>query len=106
MARVERPEDSPIFGIRRSCKMLQDVAKDPLRTISRQVGENNDDYLVVSVVAVSGPGVPEQSAVAVHKLDNIWHLAVGDLLRSEPKCLTFQGHRHEGTDGPGAAEIL
>ena len=30
----------------------------------------------------------------------------GDLLRDEPECLPFQGHRHERTDGPRAAEIL
>jgi hypothetical protein len=30
----------------------------------------------------------------------MWHAPVGDLLRSEPKRLAFQGPRHEGTDGP------
>jgi hypothetical protein len=68
--------------------------------------KNDDDYLVVRVVAVSRFSVQEQALVAVHKLDNMWHALAGDLLRSEPKCLTFQGPRHEGTDGPSAAEIL
>ncbi len=36
----------------------------------------------------------------------MWHAPVGDVRRSEPKCLTFQGPRHKGTDGAGAAEIL
>jgi hypothetical protein len=48
----------------------------------------------------------EQALVTVHELDNIWHAPAGDLLRSQPKRLTFQGLRHEGADGPSAAEVL
>src|SRR6266540_5748533 len=50
MAFVERPEHDPIFRIRRNRKTPQHVVEDALRTTSRQVGENNDDYLVASVV--------------------------------------------------------
>jgi hypothetical protein len=41
--------------------MLQDVVKDALGTISRQVGEDNDDYLVASVVAASGLSLSRNS---------------------------------------------
>jgi hypothetical protein len=34
--------------------MAQDAVEDALGTISRQVGEDNDNDLVVSVVAASG----------------------------------------------------
>jgi hypothetical protein len=77
-----------------------------LRAISRQVAEHDDDDVVASVVAVSRPSVQEQPLVAAHKLDNIWHVPVGDLLWRKPKCLTFQGHRYEGTDRSSAAEML
>jgi len=43
--------------------MLQDAVKDALGTISWQVGEDNDDYLVVSIVAASRLGLQEQSLV-------------------------------------------
>jgi hypothetical protein len=46
IAFVERPEQDSIFYKRLNCKMLEDVAKDALRTIRWQVGENNDDHLV------------------------------------------------------------
>jgi hypothetical protein len=105
MAFVERPEHDPIFGIRRNCEMLWDVVKEALRTISRQVGEGNDDYLV-SVVAVSRLSVQGQSLVAVYKRDKIWHVPVGDLLWSKPKSLTFQGLRHEGQTGPARPRSL
>ncbi len=75
-------------------------------TIRRQIGENNHDRFVVRVVALNRLSAQEQSLVTVNKLDNIWHDTVGDLLRSEPKCLTLAGPRHEGTYGPSAAEIL
>jgi regulator of extracellular matrix RemA (YlzA/DUF370 family) len=54
VALVVRPEQDSIVRIRRNCKMLQDAIKDTLGTISRQVGEDNDDYLVVSIVAADG----------------------------------------------------
>ena len=46
IASIERPEHDSVFHIRRSCKLLEDVVKDALRTISRQVGEDDDEYLV------------------------------------------------------------
>jgi len=70
--------------------MLQDVVKDALGTVGRQVGEDNDDDLVVSVVAASGLSLQEQSLVAADKLDNVGLAPAGDLLRSEPQHLTFQ----------------
>jgi hypothetical protein len=48
----------------------------------------------------------EKPLVTAYEIDNVWHAAATDMLRSEPKCLTFQGLRHEGTDRPSAAEIL
>src|SRR3712207_4136272 len=106
VAFVERPEQDSIFHIRRNCKLLEDVAKDALRTISRQVGEDNDDYLVVQAVAINGLNVQELRLVSVYELDHICHAATGDVFRSEPKSLPLQGLRHEGTHGPIAAEIL
>src|SRR4029453_8674673 len=106
MAFVVRPEQDSVFHIRRNCELLEDVVKDALGTISRQVAENNDDDVVDNVVAVSRSSVQQQSLVAAHELDDFRHVPVGDLLWSKPKCPTFQGHRHEGTDGPSAAEIL
>jgi len=70
--------------------MLQDVVKDALGTISRQVGEDNDDYLVASVVAASGLSLQEQSLLAVQVLDDVWLAPAGDLLRGEPQDLAFQ----------------
>jgi hypothetical protein len=40
--------------------MLQDVIKGALGTISGQVGEDDDDYLVVSIVAASGLRLQKQ----------------------------------------------
>jgi len=73
MVFVERPEHDSIFDIRRNCKQLEDGVEDAARTISRQVGKNDDDHLVVRVVAVSRFSIPEQALVAVHELDNMWH---------------------------------
>ena len=70
--------------------MLQDAVKDTLSTISRQVGKDNDDYLVVSIIAASGPSLQEQSLVVAYDLNNVWLAPAGDLLRSEPQDLTFQ----------------
>jgi hypothetical protein len=70
--------------------MLQDAVKDAPGTISWQVGEDNDDYLVVSIVAASGLSLQDQSLVAVHELDNLWLAPAGDLLRSEPQDLAVQ----------------
>jgi hypothetical protein len=70
--------------------MLQDAVKDTRGTISRQVGEDNDDDLIVSSVAARGLSLQEQSLVAAYELDNVWLAPVGDLLRSKPKDLAFQ----------------
>jgi hypothetical protein len=71
MAWVERPEQDPIFRIRRNRKMLWDLVEDALRKISRQVREDNDDYLVPGVVAGGRLSVQQQSLVAVYELDNV-----------------------------------
>ena len=105
IALVVRPEQESILDVRRNCKLLEDVVKDTLRTIGRQVGENDDDDVVVHVVTVSRFRFQQPALVAVHPFDN-WYASVGDVLRSEPKCLTFQGDRHEGTDGPSAADEI
>ena len=60
--------------------MLEDVVKDALGTISRQVAEHNDDDVVDNVVAFSRSSVQEQPLVAAHKLDDFRHVPVGDLL--------------------------
>jgi hypothetical protein len=86
--------------------MAQDAVEDALGTISRQVGEDNDNDLVVSVVAASGLSLQEQSLVAADELDDVGLALPGDLFRSKPQDLTFHGPRHEGTDGPSAAEIF
>jgi hypothetical protein len=39
-------------------------------------------------------------------LDHLWHAAVGDVFRSEPKSLPLQALRHEGTHDPVATKIL
>jgi hypothetical protein len=70
--------------------MLQDVVKDALGAISRQLSEDNDDDLVVSIVAASGLGLQEQSLVAVHELGNVGLALVSDLFRSEPQDVAFQ----------------
>ena len=90
VAFVERPEQDSIFHIRRNCKLLEDVVKDALRTISWQVGEDNDDYLVVRAVAINGLSVQELRLVSVYELDHIWHAAVGDVFRSEPMSLSLK----------------
>ena len=69
--------------------MLENVAKEILCTIRRQVGENNDDDLVDRVVAVSRASVQEQALVAVHELDGSWRVPVGEPRWSKPECLTF-----------------
>src|SRR4029453_6577842 len=79
---VERPKQDSTLRIRRNRKMLQDVVKNALRTISRQVGEDNDDDLVHAVVAVNGLNIQEQALVTVHELDNTRRASVGDMLRS------------------------
>jgi hypothetical protein len=53
MAFVVRPEQDSVLDVRRNCKMLQDVVEDALGTLTRQVGENNDDDVVDNVVAFS-----------------------------------------------------
>jgi hypothetical protein len=106
MAFVEWPEHDAILDIRRNCKLLEGGVKGTVRTISRQVGNNNDDHLVVRVVAASRVSVQAQPLVAVHQLDKVRHVPVGDLLWSEPECPTFHGAKHKGTDGSGPAEIL
>jgi hypothetical protein len=68
----------------------EDVVKDALGTIGRQVGEDNDDDLVVSIVSASGLSLEQQSLVTAYERDNVWPAPVGDLLRSEPKDLAFQ----------------
>src|SRR6185295_20124764 len=94
------------FNIRWNRELLEDVSKDSFRTISRQVGEDNDDYLGVRVAAIKGFSLQELPLVCAHELDHLWHAAVGDVFRSEPKNLPLQGPRHKGTDGPIAADIL
>jgi hypothetical protein len=51
--------------------MLWDLDEDALRKISRQVREDNDDYLVPGVVAGGRLSVQQQSLVAVYELDNV-----------------------------------
>jgi hypothetical protein len=59
-------QDRLVVGLVDAAVRVQlDVVEDALRTISRQVAENNDDYLVVGVIAVSRLSVQEQSLVAV-----------------------------------------
>jgi hypothetical protein len=70
--------------------MSQDAVKDALGTISRQVGEDNHDDLVVSIAAAGGLGLQEQSLVAADELDNVGLAPPGDLLRSESQDLAFQ----------------
>ena len=104
---VELSQHYSVVHIRRSFETLKScVVQVLLCTIRRQIGENDDDRFVVRVVALNRLSAQEQTLVVVHELDNVWHAPVGDLLRSEPKCLTFQGTRHEGTYGPSAAQIL
>jgi hypothetical protein len=87
---VVRPEEDSGFRIRRSCELLYDVVEDAAGTISRQVGEDDDDHVVDDVVAFSRPSVQEQPLVAAHELDDFRHVPLGDLFRNEPKCLAFQ----------------
>src|SRR5690348_2208853 len=77
VAFVERSEQDSVVHVRPNCKLLEDVAEDSLRTISRQVGEDNDDDLVLRVLAVRWLSVQEQALVAVHQLDNTLGVPVG-----------------------------
>jgi hypothetical protein len=92
--------------VRRKRELLHDVVEDGLRTIGRQVGEDNDDRLVLRVVAVSRSGVQQSPDVTVHELDDGRLVPVGDPLGSEPERLALQGPGHEGTDSSSATEIL
>ena len=73
--------------------------------VRRQIGEDNDDRFVISLLAFDWSSI-QQHPVAIEDLDDIPHALTSDLLRSEPKRLVFPGDRHEGTHRPVAAEIL
>ena len=71
VAFVERPEQDSIFHIRRNCKLPEYFAKDALGTICCQVGEDNDDYLVVRTVTINWLSAQELRLAAVYELDHI-----------------------------------
>jgi len=67
---VEGPEQDPVLFVGASREVLQDGVEDSLRTISRQVGEDNDEHPVSGVGAVGRIGFQEQSPIAVNQLGN------------------------------------
>src|SRR5262245_58684387 len=106
IAFVERPEQDSILLVGWNRKLLLDVVKENPCTVSRQIGEDHDDYLVIRAVSINGWSAQELRLVSAHELDHIRHAAAGAVFRSEPKNFSPQAFGHEGADRPIAAEIL
>jgi len=87
---MELSRDDPIFDVESSLEMLNlDVVAVLPGTIRRQVGEDHDERLVDSILAVTRLSLQENFPVTVHELDDILRVPVADVLRGEPQCPRF-----------------
>src|SRR4051794_8296844 len=106
MTLVKRPEHDPVLLVRWNGDLLQDPVEQTSGAAGGEVCEHDDDRRAAGLLAVGSLSVQEQSPVARHELDDVRHVAVADLLRSEPELPAFYGPRYVRTDGPGAADVL
>ena len=71
-----------------------------------QEAEPTDGDVNYNVIAVRRVSAQETSLIPVYEIDDVGHATANDMLRGQPKSPACQGHRHEGTDRPSAAEVL